>query len=263
MTSPQSPTRVATAPPAPPEASRLATEGVSVVLPIYNERGNLTPLLQEIADALRPMGVPFEIVCVDDCSTDGSLEELRRIRESIPQVRILRHKRNLGQSAAIMLGMQHSRGAFIGTLDSDGQNDPADIPKMVREIRAGGWDCATGVRKKRQDSLSKRLASRIANWARNQFVRDGLRDAGCGVRVVRREAIAGIPTFRGVHRFIATILKFHGYKVKQVAVNHRHRKHGVSKYTNFGRLVEASQDLAAMHWYRRRCIPPNRLQGEE
>lgn len=231
---------------------------VTVVLPVFNERDNLAPLLDEIAAALRPTGRPFEIVAVDDASTDGSVEALQGLRTRHPGLRVLRHRRNCGQSAAFAAGFAAARGGVVVTLDADGQNNPADIPALL-EALGPGIACATGIRRKRQDSSVKRWSSRIANAYRNWITGDRVSDAGCTFRAVRREALREIPVFNGLHRFLPSILRWQGYRVVELPVNHRPRTRGVSKYGVGNRLWRGIRDCFAMRWYSARAIPADRV----
>ncbi len=253
---PGSPAAAGGTPPGPPP-------DLSVILPVYNERDNLGPLLAEIAEVLGKLGRPYEILCVDDCSRDDSLEVLRGLKAVHPTLRILRHRRNLGESAASTSGMAAARGRLLVTIDSDGQNDPHDIPEMVRVLEEDGFDCVCGIRRRRLDSLKKRISSRIANRFRAWMTGDRIHDAGCTFRILDCRVIGTFPVFRGVHRFIPTLLRMNGFRVKEVLVNHRPRQHGKSKYGTLDRLIEATQDLMAIHWYRRRHLPLDRVEGEE
>lgn len=246
-----------TAPPAAPAPE------ISIILPVYNEQDNLGPLLDEIAGVMRAFGRSHEILCVDDCSRDRSLENLRVLKPKHPMLRILRHRRNLGESAASTSGMAAARGQLLVTMDADGQNDPHDIPRMIETLEKGPFDCVCGVRRKRMDSARKRVASRLANRIRAWATGDNIHDAGCTFRVLHRRVFGTFPIFRGVHRFIPTLLRLNGFRVKEVHINDRPRTRGKSKYGNFDRLIESSQDLLAMHWYRRRHLPLDRVAGEE
>lgn len=234
---------------------------VSVVLPVFNEAESLPPLLAEIAAALRGCGRTFEIIAVDDASTDGSLAVLKELRGRHPELRVLRHRRNCGQSAAFAAGFAHARGEVVVTLDADGQNDPADIPALLAALQPG-VDCVTGVRVQRQDSFVKRVSSRVANAYRNWITGDRVTDAGCTFRAVRRAALREVPVFNGLHRFLPTILRRQGFTVAELPVNHRPRTRGVSKYGVSNRLWRGLRDCFAMRWYAARAIPADRLLPE-
>lgn len=235
----------------------------SIILPVYNEQDNLGLLLDEIAGVMSAFGRSYEILCVDDCSRDRSVEVLRGLKSKHPTLRILRHRRNLGESAASTSGMAAARGKLLVTIDADGQNDPHDIPRMIETLEKGPFDCVCGVRRKRMDSARKRVASRLANRVRAWATGDNIHDAGCTFRVLHRRVLGTFPIFRGVHRFIPTLLRLNGFRVKEVPINDRPRTRGKSKYGNLDRLIESSQDLLAMHWYRRRHLPLDRVAGEE
>jgi dolichol-phosphate mannosyltransferase len=224
---------------------------ISVVVPVKDEAGNVGPLAREIAAALA--GESHEILFVDDGSTDGTAAALQALKGEIPQLRALRHGRNLGQSRGIRTGVQAARGEIIVTLDGDGQNDPADIPKLLSALRVEP-DVAmvSGVRVKRQDSTSRRWASRLGNGFRSALLGDGATDTGCGLKVFRRTVFLDLPYFDHIHRFLIALVLREGWQVRYVPVNHRPRLTGTSKYTNFGRLLVGVQDLLGVRWLQRR-----------
>ena len=228
---------------------------ISVVVPVKDEAGNVGPLAREIAAALR--GEPHEILFVDDGSSDGTAQALAALKADLPQLRVLRHGRNLGQSRGIRTGVQAARGEIIVTLDGDGQNDPADIPTLVSRLRTEPeLAMVSGVRVKRQDSTSRRLASRLGNGFRSALLGDGATDTGCGLKAFRRQAFLDLPYFDHLHRFLIAMIQREGGKVAYVAVNHRPRLTGASKYTNFGRLLVSVQDLLGVRWLQRRHRGP-------
>jgi glycosyltransferase involved in cell wall biosynthesis len=224
---------------------------VSVVVPVKDEAGNAAPLAREIAAALGRE--PHEIIFVDDGSGDGTAASLTALREEIPTLRVLRHRRNLGQSRSIRTGAQAARGEIIVTLDGDGQNDPADIPALLSALRAEP-DVAlvSGVRVRRHDNASRRLASRFGNWVRGRLLRDGASDTGCGLKAIRRDVLLDLPYFDHIHRFLIALVLREGWQVRFVPVNHRPRLTGSSKYTNFGRLLVSVTDLLGVRWLQRR-----------
>ena len=224
---------------------------ISVVVPVQDEAGNVGPLAREIAAALA--GESHEILFVDDGSTDGTDAALAALKSEIPQLRALRHSRNLGQSRGIRTGVQAARGDIIVTLDGDGQNDPADIPKLLAALRAEPTVAmVSGVRVKRQDSASRRWASRMGNGFRSALLGDGARDTGCGLKAFRRAVFLELPYFDHIHRFLIALVLREGWQVRYVPVNHRPRLTGASKYTNFGRLLVSVQDLLGVRWLQRR-----------
>lgn len=234
---------------------------LSVVLPVFNEADNLGPLLAELADTLRPLNLRFEILAVDDASTDASLSVLEGLRAQYPELRVLRHRTNYGQSAAYASGFARARGEVVVTLDADGQNDPHDIPALLAALRPG-VDGVTGVRTRRQDPWVKRLSSRVANAYRNWITGDRVTDAGCTFRAVRRGALREVPVFNGMHRFLPTLLRWQGFTVVELPVNHRPRTRGASKYGVGNRLWRGLRDCLAMRWYAARVIPADRLLPE-
>jgi len=224
---------------------------VSVVVPVKDEAGNVAPLAREIAAALK--GQDHEILFVDDGSSDGTQGALTALKAEIPQLRVLSHSRNLGQSRGIRTGVQAARGSIIVTLDGDGQNDPADIPKLVSALQTDPQAAmVSGVRVRRQDTASRRLASRLGNGFRSAMLGDGATDTGCGLKAFRRSVFLDLPYFDHVHRFLIALVQREGGKVSFVPVNHRPRLSGASKYTNLGRLLVSVQDLLGVRWLQQR-----------
>lgn len=239
-----------------------AVPAYSVVLPVFNEQDNVGPLLGEIRAALAPLGRPFEVVAVDDCSRDNSLEALRRLKAQHPELRIVRHRVNCGQSAAFASGLAHARAPVVITLDSDRQNDPADLPRMIAALEPG-VAAVLGVRQRREDSWVRRMSSRFANGYRDLLTGVPVRDAGCFLRVLRKDALRELPVFNGLHRFLATILQYQGYRIVELEVHHRPRVAGRSNYGIGNRLWRGIRDCFAMRWYRARVIPGDRVLPEE
>ncbi len=188
-------------------------------------------------------GLDHEIIFVDDGSTDQSVAKI----ENASNVRVLRFEKNAGQSAALFAGLDAARGAIIVTIDSDLQNDPADIPRLLAEISQGA-DLVCGYRQKRKDTLVKRLTSRIANFVRSRYTRDGVRDTGCTLKAMRRECVGALIPFKGMHRFIPALVKGAGYRIVEVPVNHRPRKFGKSKYGLGNRALRATIDMFGVRW---------------
>jgi glycosyltransferase involved in cell wall biosynthesis len=234
---------------------------ISVVLPVFDEEGNLAPLMAEIAVAMKSLGRDYEVVFVDDRSRDGSLAELDELKRSHLAVRVARHSTRCGQSAGLATGFRISSGRVIVTMDADRQNDPADIPRLVQALE-GDVACVCGVRASRQDDLVKRFSSKVANGFRNIVTGDRIRDAGCSYRAIRRDAIAEVPVFNGMHRFLPTILRAQGYRVEEVMVGHRPRTVGQTKYGVGDRLWRGIRDCFAIRWYRTRAIKAARLTHE-
>jgi dolichol-phosphate mannosyltransferase len=240
----------------PPDISSTISPEISVVVPVFNEEGAAPDLAREIAAAFA--GRDHEILFIDDASRDGTLAALTALKAEIPQLRVLRHKANAGQSRAIRSGVLAARGAIVVTLDGDGQNDPADGPALVDLLTAGGVQLGLvgGERVKRQDSAAKRVASRIGNAARMRLLNDGASDTGCGLKAFRREAFLRLPYFDHLHRYLPAMMQREGYRTAFAPVNHRARTTGRSKYTNLGRLWASLSDLAGVLWLQRRSRNP-------
>lgn len=230
-----------------------AAPALSVVVPVYNEQDNVGPLVGEIVAALRGV-VPFEIVYVDDQSRDGTLAALQALQATTPELRVVRHLSNSGQSAAIRNGAKAARATWIATLDGDGQNDPADIPKLLamRAQSTPDTKLFAGWRVNRQDSGSKRWASKWANAIRARMLQDDTPDTGCGIKLFEREAFLDLPGFDHMHRYLPALFQRAGWKTVSVPVNHRHRTSGVSKYNNLGRALVGIADLRGVAWLIRR-----------
>ena len=227
---------------------------LSVVVPVHNERDNIVPLIEEIVAALRGR-VALEIVYVDDASRDDSLAVLREARQRFPELRVLRHLSQSGQSTAVRTGVKAARGAWIATLDGDGQNDPADIPKLLAARDAGeaAVKCYAGWRVNRRDDALKRVSSKVANAVRSRILRDATPDTGCGLKLFEREAFLELPYFDHMHRFLPALFQRAGWQVRSVPVNHRPRTRGTSKYGMWNRLWVAIVDLRGVGWLIRRA----------
>ena len=226
---------------------------VSVVVPVFNERDNIPPLVAEIVAALRGR-MPFEIVYVDDHSKDDSWEVLRAQMREVPELRALRHRRQSGQSTAIRTGVKAARAPWIATLDGDGQNDPADIPKLIAERDAAPPELKlfAGWRVNRRDSGSKRWASKFANAIRSRMLKDETPDTGCGTKLFEREMFLELPYFDHMHRYLPALVRRAGYGSTSVPVNHRERSTGVSKYNTLQRAWVGLTDLRGVAWLIRR-----------
>ena len=237
-----------------------ASPDISVVIPVFDEEGAAPALARELAAAFA--GRDFELIFVDDASRDGTRRALAALRPEIPQLRVLAHASNAGQSRAIRTGVLGARGAVIVTLDGDGQNDPADGPALVDVLLAGPPDLALvgGRRVKRQDSWAKRMASRIGNGARKRLLKDSADDTGCGLKAFRREAFLRLPYFDHIHRYLPALMLREGYRLEFRPVNHRPRKAGRSKYTNLGRLWASLSDLMGVLWLQSRARSPGAVE---
>jgi len=234
---------------------------ISVVIPVYNEEENLEPLLAELYPVLNQIGSAFEVICVDDASTDNSFAVLQKLTEKYAQLRIIQHRMNCGESAAEAAGFAKARGEWIVTMDADQQNDPADIPTLLQA--SGNVDAVCGIRRKREDDWIKRISSRIANGFRNWATGDVIADAGCTFRAIRRDALVEVPIFNGMHRFLPTLLRLQGFKVAEIPVNHRPRTRGESKYGIGNRMFRGLVDCCAILWFRRRCFPAQRFSPQK
>jgi dolichol-phosphate mannosyltransferase len=226
---------------------------LSVVVPVFNEQDNVGPLLREVVAALRGH-VEFEAIFVDDDSKDGTLAALQALKAEAPELRVLHHVKQSGQSTAIRTGVKAARGAWVATLDGDGQNDPADIPKLLaqRARSAAEVKLFAGWRVSRQDSGSKRWASKLANGIRTRMLRDDTPDTGCGTKLFEREAFLELPFFNHMHRYLPALMQRAGWRTESVPVNHRARSTGVSKYNNLGRALVGIADLRGVAWLIRR-----------
>jgi dolichol-phosphate mannosyltransferase len=226
---------------------------LSVVVPVFNERDNVTPLVNEIVAALRGR-LPFEIIYVDDQSKDDSLAVLTGLMATVPELRVVQHLTQSGQSTAVRNGVRAARGAWIATLDGDGQNDPADIPKLLAQRATADPDIKlfAGWRVNRKDTGSKRWASKIANTIRSRLLRDETPDTGCGIKLFERAVFLDLPYFDHMHRYLPALVKRAGWKSVSVPVNHRERSSGVSKYNNLGRAWVGLADLRGVGWLIKR-----------
>jgi len=227
---------------------------LSLVVPAYNERDNLAPLLGEIAAALDGAVPSYEVIVVDDGSTDGTFEALKTLRRKYPQLHIISFEGNAGQTAAFAAGFRAARAPIVVTLDADLQNDPADIPKLVAELQRSGATAVAGYRAARRDTAWKKLQSRIANGVRNRLNGEVIRDTGCSLKAFRTEAVRDLTLFTGMHRFLPTLVKMNGGTVTEIAVGHRPRQHGVTKYGMWNRVWRSLQDAFAVRWMQRRAL---------
>jgi glycosyltransferase involved in cell wall biosynthesis len=228
---------------------------LSLVIPCHNEEKNLQPLLSAIHAALDPLGLNYEVVITDDCSTDGSWGVLKQLAASDPRLRIQRFQFNCGESAASWAGMQASRSRYIATLDADLQNDPKDLPRMLEALKNA--DCVCGTRAATRDKGDKwiRIASsRIANWVRNKLSGENISDAGCTYRVFRRECIGHVKFFNGAHRFLPTLIKMEGFRVVEVPVSTNPRLSGTSHYGVWNRVFKSFRDLLGIRWLKSRQL---------
>ncbi len=240
-------------------SSTMAPE-ISVVVPVYDEEGNVADLAREIARAFD--GQAYEMIFVDDASRDGTLAALMALKTELPRLRVLAHQKNSGQSRAVRSGAEAARGQVLVTLDGDGQNDPADAPRLVERLKAGGpgLGLVGGLRLKRQDSWSKKVGSKIGNGVRRRLLRDDALDTGCGLKAMWLSAYLRFPYFDHMHRFLPALTKREGLRTDFVEVAHRPRVSGQSKYTNWRRLKASLGDLIGVVWLLNRGRLPGGVQ---
>jgi glycosyltransferase involved in cell wall biosynthesis len=236
-----------------PDSAPPAAPRVSLIIPACNEADNLAPLLEEIVRAMGGQSRSWEVLFVDDGSSDGTLDVLRRLARQCPEARYLAFAANRGQSAALAAGFQEARGAVFVTLDADLQNDPADIPALLDAFDQG-WDMVAGRRIGRKDGLIKRLASRVANSVRNRLTHESVTDTGCSLKVMRAAMATRLPVFRGMHRFLPTLMKMQGATVLEAPVRHRPRLSGASKYGIWDRAFSGLCDALAVRWMQSRRL---------
>ena len=225
---------------------------ISVVVPVYNEEANLPILVPKLVEVFKNLGFVHEMIFVDDGSSDGSRRLLKEMASQVPSLRWVGLKQNRGLSTALLAGMREAQGRIIVTLDSDLQNDPEDIPRLLNYLDR--YDMATGWRQKREDPWLKRIASRIANSVRNRLSGERINDSACTLRVFKRECLQDIPIFNGMHRFMSTLVKMRGYRIVEVPVTHHPRKYGESKYNIRNRMWRSFVDLLAVRWMKGRRI---------
>lgn len=241
---------------------REAQPVISVVVPVMNESGNIVPLIDEICAALQGYS-PFEIVYVNDGSTDETAVELAAKQTLCPELVVVTHAKPSGQSRAVYNGVLHARGGLLGILDGDGQNDPADFPKLIEAFitfEQEGGGLVIGHRAKRKDDAWRRFASRTAFKVRYFLLGDDTPDTGCGLKVTRRSTYAGLPYFDHMHRFVSTLIVREGLKVMSIPVNHRDRTIGASKYTVFRRGLVGIVDIMGLMWLKRRARHPGTVE---
>jgi len=228
---------------------------LSFVIPCHNEEGNLRPLTAALAAAANAVQLSYEIVLTDDRSTDGSWKLLQEMAAADPRIRAQRFAKNAGQSAAMFAGFKAARGRFLVTLDADLQNDPQDLPKFVEALQH--YDCVCGTRvaaRAQGDSFVRVASSRIANWVRNRLSNETISDAGCCFRAFKRECVADLKFFKGMHRFLPTLIKIEGFTVGEVAISHHPRGAGQTHYGVWNRLFASFYDLLAVRWMQRRMF---------
>lgn len=227
---------------------------ISIIVPVFNEADNVLVLAREVAAAMSGQPLGYELVFVDDASTDATWAKVAEARKADPRVRGLRHTANRGQSAALWTGIQATTAPIIATLDGDLQNNPADLPRLLSELAHA--DFVSGKRVRRQDNFVRRSSSRIARWARKAVLKVDFCDTGCALRAFKRSAVQGVFPFNGFHRFLPILVHGCGRSALEIPVNHRPRVAGVSKYGVWNRLGRGIYDLLAIGWYQKRRLRP-------
>jgi len=224
----------------------------SVVVPLKDEESNIEDLVAELKPVMDHIGQPWELICIDDGSTDRTLTILKELQHKTPELRIISFSRNFGQSSAFDAGFRAARGEFVITMDGDRQNDPRDIPKLIGAIN--GFDLVCGQRTNRQDPWSKRVISKVANAIRSRVCEDGVTDTGCSLKLYRTDCLKNIPLYEGMHRFLPALFLIHGFTVGQVPVNHRERTKGETKYNLLNRSFNTIVDMWAVRWMKSRHL---------
>lgn len=225
---------------------------ISVVVPAYNEKENIDPLISELTRVLNPMKKSYEIIIIDDGSADGSREKLQEIQKQCSQVRVVRFKHNHGQTAALDAGFKVARGTYIIMMDADLQSDPADIPLLLSHLDR--YDAVSGWRANRRDTFVKRVSSLVGNSVRNWITHENIHDTGASIKAFKRECVLNLKLYNGLHRFLLTLIKLEGYTVGEIKVNHRPRVRGTSKYNIGNRLFRGLYDLFAVRWMQKRQL---------
>lgn len=232
---------------------------ISVVLPVYNEKENLRPLQKEITEAMEENYKDWEVIYVDDGSSDGSPSVLEEIAEKNQEVKVIKFRKNFGQSSALQAGFDHVEGEVVVAMDSDGQNDPKDIPRLIDKLEEG-YDCVSGWRKDRKDSIGKRVSSKLASLLRKPFLGKTVHDYGCTLKAYRKEALEDLQLYGEMHRYIPPLLRWKGYRVTEIVVNHRERKAGKTKYGT-KRLFKGFLDMINVWFWQKFSQRPLHIFG--
>ncbi len=232
----------------------MAAPALSVVVPVYNEIGNVEALVERVRDTLEATPLEWELILVDDGSSDGSSERLDQAAAVDARLRVLHFEHNCGQSAALDAGFRHARGGLVALLDADLQTYPEDLPLLVETLEREGADAVVGIRVDRRDTGWKRFSSRFANWVRNRLTREHITDTGCPLKVIRAECLTDLPRFNGLHRFLPTMLRMHGRRVVEIPVRHAARVSGHSKYGTWDRAWRGLRDALGVRWLQDRHL---------
>jgi len=238
------------------DSSNIKKHAISVVVPIYNEEGNVAELHKEIVEMCDIQGYQYEIIFVDDGSTDSTF----KIIETLSPLVCIRFRKNFGQTAAMNAGIKKAKYSLIVTMDGDRQNDPADIPRLIDELERTGCDLISGWRRKRKDSIGKRFFSRGANLLRKMMIHDGIHDSGCSLKVYRAECFQGVTLYGEMHRFIPAVLKIKGFTIGELEVNHRSRTAGITKYT-WHRTIKGFLDMLSVWFWNKFAVRPLHFLG--
>lgn len=224
----------------------------SVVIPLKNEEENIVELIAELEPIMNRLKMAWELICIDDGSTDQTKSILQRLAKEKPQMRVISFQRNYGQSSAFDAGFKAAKGEFVITMDGDRQNDPADIPKLIQE--SANCDLVCGYRASRQDPWTKKIISWMANSIRSRLCQDGMHDTGCSLKIYRTNCLKNIKMYQGMHRFLPALFAIEGFRIKEVLVNHRERVKGKTKYNLFNRSFNTISDMLAVCWMRKRKL---------
>ena len=224
----------------------------SVVIPLKNEAGNIIDLIEELEPVMQSLGQQWELICIDDGSTDGTDRILNGVAKQKKYLRFIKFKQNYGQSSAFDAGFKAAQGQYVITLDGDGQNDPKDIPRLAQLIQ--DCDLVCGIRLKRKDSFIKRVTSKMANFIRKRLCDDGVQDTGCSLKIYRKTCLEHIKMYQGMHRFLPALFKIEGFRIQQIPVNHRERLKGKSNYNFYNRSLNTVADLFAVRWMKKRHL---------
>jgi dolichol-phosphate mannosyltransferase len=244
-------------------ASPTSEPRFAVLVAVFNEADNVATVTEEILQAASPLGA-FELIYVDDGSTDATADRLRALRDRNPSIRVLHHDRRCGKTAALVTGVTAARASWVVTMDGDGQDDARDVPRLLEAAWSAGEPAplVAGIRTRRRDSWSRRFATRFANGLRQALLHDNCPDTACGLKAFRRDVFLRLPMFEGMHRFLPALFQTYGRPLVCCPVTHRPRLSGVSKYTNFGRAVVGVSDLIGVMWLQRRTRLPGRILEE-
>lgn len=232
----------------------------SVVIPLKNEEGNIADLIHELTPIMDGLKQPWELICIDDGSTDNTRAVLLELAKSKSYLRVISFDKNYGQSSAFDAGFKAAKGVYVITLDGDGQNDPADIPNLISY--SANTDLVCGIRQKRRDSWSKKIISRFGNIVRSWLCGDGIEDSGCSLKIYRKACLDKIKMYHGLHRFLPALFNNEGFSIIQIPVHHRPRLKGTSNYTIFNRSFNTISDLLAVNWMKRRQLKYKILNNE-